>query len=162
MRQTLLLLFLSVSTFAQDAAYLTPPKPLADLVNAAPTPTVSVDSRGQWMLILERNNATTTIAELSQPELRLAGLRLNPATNGPSRAVYINNLKLRRVMANATDVAISGLPANAQLSNVQWSPDDSKIAFTHTTDAKIELYVADVATATARKVSDLALNGVLG
>jgi dipeptidyl aminopeptidase/acylaminoacyl peptidase len=152
-----------LSAFAQDnTGYQTPPKPLADLVTAPPTPTVSVDSKGQWMLISERNTATTTIAELSQPELRIAGLRINPATNGPSRAVFVNNLKLRQVSANATDVQITGLPANPQLSLIQWSPDDSKIAFTNTTDTKIELYVADVATAVAKKVSDVALNAALG
>lgn len=152
-----------LSAFAQDnTGYQVPPKPLADLVTAPPTPTVSVDSKGQWMLISERNTATTTIAELSQPELRIAGLRINPATNGPSRAVFVNNLKLRQVSANAADVQVTGLPANAQLSFIQWSPDDSKIAFTNTTDTKIELYVADVATAVAKKVSDVALNASLG
>ena len=152
-----------LTAFAQDnTGYQTPPKPLADLVTAPPTPTVSVDSKGQWMLISERNTATTTIAELSQPELRIAGLRINPATNGPSRAVFVNNLKLRQVSANAADVQVTGLPANAQLSFIQWSPDDSKIAFTNTTDTKIELYVADVATAVAKKVSDVALNAALG
>jgi dipeptidyl aminopeptidase/acylaminoacyl peptidase len=152
-----------LSAFAQDnAGYQTPPKPLADLVTAPPTPTVSVDSKGQWMLISERNTATTTIAELSQPELRIAGLRINPATNGPSRAVFINNLKLRQVSANAADVQITGLPTNPQLSYIQWSPDDSKIAFTNTTDTKIELYVADIVTAVASKVSDVALNAALG
>ena len=152
-----------LTAFAQDnTGYQTPPKPLADLVTAPPTPTVSVDSKGQWMLISERNTATTTIAELSQPELRIAGLRINPATNGPSRAVFVNNLKLRQVSANAADVQVTGLPANAQLSFIQWSPDDSKIAFTNTTDTKIELYVADVATAVAKKVGDVALNAALG
>ncbi len=151
------------TAFAQDnVGYQTPPKPLADLVLAPPTPTVSVDSKGQWLLISERNTATTTIAELSEPELRLAGLRLNPATSGPSRAVYVNNLKLRKVSASASDIQITGLPANAKLSSIQWSPDNSKIAFTNTTDSKIELYVADVATAAAAKLTDLALNGTLG
>ena len=167
MKKTFLMLFFSAAAsataLAQDnAGYQMPPKPLADLVLAAPTPSVSVDSKGQWMLISERNTATTTIAELSQPELRLAGLRINPATNGPSRAVFVNNLKLRQVAAKATDVPVTGLPANAQISGIQWSPDDSKIAFTHTTDAQIELYVLDVATAVARKVSAVALNGALG
>lgn len=163
-KQLLYLLCLSgFATFAQDnTGYQTPPKALADLVTAPPTPTVSVDSKGQWMLVSERNTATTTIAELSQPELRIAGLRINPATNGPSRAVYVNNLKLRQVAAAATDVQVTGLPADAHISSIQWSPDDSKIAFTNTTDTKIELYVLDVATAAARKVSDVALNGVLG
>ena len=61
------------SAFAQDnAGYQLPPKNLADLVTAPPTPSVSVDSKGQWMLVSERNTSTTTIAELSQPELRLS------------------------------------------------------------------------------------------
>lgn len=146
---------------AQDATtYQIPPKPLADLVTVAPTPTVSVDSRGTYLLILERA-ANPTIAELSQPELRLAGLRLNPANNGPSRATYLTGLKLKRLPAG-TETPVTGLPAPARLSYVQWSPDETKIAFTHSTDTKIELYVADVATATARKVGDVALNATMG
>ncbi|GHB57499.1 alpha/beta hydrolase family protein [Persicitalea jodogahamensis] len=163
MKKLFLLLFLgSLSAFAQDNGYQTPPQALAELVTAKPTPTVSVDGKGEWMLLMQRNTATTTIAELSEPEFRLAGLRLNPATNGPSRATYINGLTLRRVKGGADDVAIKGLPSEVKLSYIQWSPDDSKIAFTNTTDTKLELYVLDVATATARKVSDLALSAVLG
>ncbi len=163
MKKLFFFFFVSLTALAQDNnGYMTPPQPLADLVTAKPTPTVSVDGKGEWMLLMERNTATTTIAELSEPEFRLAGLRLNPATSGPSRAVYINGLTLRKVAGGADDVAVKGLPANAKLSYIQWSPDDSKIAFTHTTDAKLELYVLDVATATARKLSDIALSGVLG
>lgn len=146
---------------AQDApSYQTPPKALADLVTVPPTPSVNVSSKGDYMLILERA-ANPTIAELSQPELRLAGLRINPANNGPSRVSYIIGLKLK-TLPNGAEKTITGLPANPQLSSVQWSPDETKIAFTHSTDSKIELYVADVATATAQKVTDLALNAVLG
>ncbi len=163
MKKLFLLLFLvNLTALAQDNGYQTPPADLAALVTAKPTPTVSVDSKGEWMLLMQRNTATTTIAELSEPEFRLAGLRLNPATSGPSRASYINGLTLRRVKSGADDVAIKGLPGGAKLSYIQWSPDESKIAFTNTTDTKLELYVLDVATATARRVSDLALSAVLG
>ena len=162
----IILLFFTIAgleVVAQDnATYKQPPKALADLVSAAPTPTININSNGTLMLVLERNNATTTIAELSQPELRLAGMRLNPNTNGPSRAVFINNLKLKKIAANSTDIQINNLPVNAQISSIQWSPDDSKIAFTNTTDNKIELFVIDVNTANAHKVSDLALNATLG
>lgn len=162
MKKFLFFFLWSVVAFAQDNGYQLPPKPLADLVMATPTPTVSVDGKGTWMLLMGRNTATTTIAELSEPEYRIAGLRLNPATNGPSRAVYTNSLTLRKVAGSAEDVAVKGLPEKPKLSYIQWSPDDSKIAFTNTTDSKLELYVLDVATATARKVTDLALNAVLG
>lgn len=158
------LAFLSAGTLRAQS-YQTPPKALADLVTVPPTPGVSVSGKSErrpddYLLILERA-ANPTIAELSQPELRLAGLRLNPAINGPSRATYLTNLKLKKLPAG-TETAIAGLPSPAQLSNVQWSPDETKIAFVNSTDNRMELYVADVATATARRVADLALNGVLG
>ena len=80
---------------AQDLpSYQTPPKALADLVTVPPTPGVSVTSKGDRLLILERASAPS-IAELAQPELKLAGLRINPANNGPSRASYITGLRLK-------------------------------------------------------------------
>ena len=153
---------ISQSTMAQDmTGYQTPPKPLADLVNAPLTPSVSIDAKGQNMLILERNGSPS-IAELAQPELRLAGLRINPATNGPSRVPFVNNLKIKSIAGNSLDQQVKNLPTNPQISNVAWSPDDQKIAFIHTTNASLELYVIDVATANASKVTNLAMNGTLG
>ena len=153
--------------FAQDAptGYQTPPKALADLVTVAPTPSVSVSGKGEYLLLIERA-ANPTIAELSQPELKLAGLRLNPAGNGPSRQSYIMGLKIKKLTSTGTtqETPITGLPTgeSARISYVQWSPDESKIAFTNTTDSRIDLYVADLATATARKLGDMALNAVMG
>lgn len=157
-----LVLALGMASFvqAQDATYQTPPKALVDLVNTPPTPGFSVDSKGQWVIITERA-ANPSIAELSQPELRIAGLRINPANTGPSRGFPLINLKLRKLNSKE-EIQVKGLPAKAAISNLSWSPDDAKIAFTNSTDTKIELYVIDVATATARKVTDLALNAALG
>lgn len=152
---------ISVTGHAQDAAtYQTPPKPLADLVTVPPTPGVSVNSRGDVLLILEQASAPS-IAELSQPELRLAGVRINPANNGPTRMRYLTNLKIKRLPAGA-EVAVTGLPAQPLISYVQWSPDESKIAFAHSAADRITLYVVDVATAAARPVGTVALNATLG
>lgn len=157
---TICLLVIALPAIVQAQSYQTPPKPLADLVTVPPTPSVSVSGKGDYLLILERA-ANPTIAELSQPELRLAGVRLNPATNGPSRAPFLTGLKLKKLPAGQ-EMGISGLPNPAQLGNVQWSPDETKIAFTNTTDSRIDLYMADVATAVARRVGTVALNAVLG
>ncbi|KAA5548354.1 S9 family peptidase [Adhaeribacter rhizoryzae] len=150
-----------VPILAQEVnTYQTPPKPLADLVTVPPTPRVSVSDKTQVMLILEQA-AAPSIAELAQPELRLAGLRMNPANNGPTRTRYITGIKIKK-LSGKEEVALKGLPAQPQISNVQWSPDETRFAFTNATDNQIELYLADVATATARKVGNLALNSVLG
>ncbi|WP_461129468.1 S9 family peptidase [Spirosoma aerophilum] len=146
---------------AQDApTYQTPPKALADLVTAPLTPNVSMSAKGDMMLILEQA-AAPGIDELAQPELKLAGLRLNPANNGPSRARYITGLKLKR-LTDKDEKAIAGLPASPLISFVQWSPDGTKVAFANSTDSRIDLYVADVATLSAQKVGSTALNATLG
>ena len=100
----------SLAGHAQDApTYQTPPKALADLVTAPLTPTVSLSDKGDMMLILEQA-AAPGIDELAQPEFKLAGLRLNPANNGPSRARYITGLTLKKVM-DKEGKALTGLPA---------------------------------------------------
>ena len=154
-------LTISFAGYAQDApTYQTPPKPLADLVTVPPTPNVSMSSKGDMMLILDQASAPS-IAELAQPELKLAGLRLNPANTGPSRARYITGLSLKK-LTDKDAKAVAGLPATPLISFVQWSPDGTKIAFANSTDSQIDLYIADVATATAKKVGAVVLNATLG
>ncbi|MFD2937055.1 S9 family peptidase [Spirosoma flavum] len=160
----LLLLFwltFSLAGQAQDALnYQTPPKALADLVTAPLTPNVSMSDKGDMMLILEQASAPG-IDELAQPEFKLAGLRLNPANNGPSRARYITGLKIKK-LTDKDEKLITGLPATPLISFVQWSPDGTKVAFASSTDSRIDFYIADVATAAAQKVGSIALNATLG
>ncbi|QDA59117.1 prolyl oligopeptidase family serine peptidase [Hymenobacter jejuensis] len=150
----------SLAAHAQDLTYQTPPKAIAALASAAPTPRISIASNGQWMLLMDVQGMPS-IAELSQPELRVAGLRLNPRTNGPSRISYATSLRLRR-LPDGKELVVQGLPAKARISEVTWSPDNTKIAFTHTTDNHIELWTVDVASASARLLPNLFLNAVFG
>ena len=80
MRKPLLLLtafVLATALRAQNSGYQLPPKDIADLLLAKPTPLISVDDKGEWMLLMERNSYPS-VEELAQPELRIAGLRFNP------------------------------------------------------------------------------------
>ena len=148
-------------TFAQDAVnYQLPPKEIADLLLAKPTPDVSIDSQGEWMLQSERNSYPT-VEELGQPEIRIAGLRLNPNNFSPSRQTFINNFSLKNIKTGK-EFKISGLPVNMLAGNVRWSPSEKKIAFTNTTNSRVDLYIIDIATKVATKVNKKALNVVLG
>ncbi|WP_287059252.1 hypothetical protein, partial [Algoriphagus sp.] len=71
---------LNFPAFSQTT-YQTPPQAIADLVNAPSTPSVSFSKNGDWMMLLERAD-NPSIEELAQPELRIAGMRINPATSG--------------------------------------------------------------------------------
>lgn len=163
MRKILLiaLLFICSNLTAQDAIeYQTPPKEIYDLVMAKPTPGVTFDSKGQYMLILERSDMPS-VEELAQPELRIAGLRINPNNFGPSRSAYTTNISIKDVKSG-TEFQVTGLPANLKAGNLQWSPNEDKIAFTNTTNSNIDIYVIDIKTHKATKVNKAAVNLVLG
>ena len=128
----LLVIAVSFNVTAQDAeGYQTPPKDIADLLLAKPTPAVSVDKKGEWMLLSERNSYPT-VEELGQPEIRVAGLRLNPNNFSPSRQTYITNFSIKNIKT-AKQFDVTGLPANLLAGNVQWSDGQTKICFTNTT-----------------------------
>ncbi|MFQ5751841.1 MAG: hypothetical protein ACE5HI_07575 [bacterium] len=148
------------SQTASIQTYQMPPKALADLVDAPPTPAVQVDPTQKWLLILEQPNLPA-IAELAQPELRLAGIRINPRTNGRSRRSYYTALKLKKI-SGGEDIAIQGLPENARIRNVTWSPNGKYLAFTNVANNDQSLWVVDVTAKKARKLISARLSSVYG
>ncbi|GGH68063.1 dipeptidyl aminopeptidase/acylaminoacyl peptidase [Filimonas zeae] len=146
---------------AQDAiGYQTPPKAIADLLLARPTPNASIDGKAEWMLLSDRNSYPS-VEELARPELRIAGLRLNPNNFSPSRQNFINNFTLQQLSTGKT-FAVTGLPANMLATDISWSPDEKKIAFTNNTANRVDVYVIDVATRKATRINKQPLNVVLG
>ncbi len=134
-----------------DGGYRLPPQGLVDIIDAPPTPGVLPDPRGQWLLILERPSLPP-IAELAERELRLGGLRIRPANHAPSRAGYLTGLRLLR-LSDLSERRISGLPEGARITNFQLSPDGSRFAFTNVKPDGVDLWVAEMATAAARRLA---------
>ena len=151
---------LTVAVSAQaPAGYLTPPKAIADIMNAAPLPTVSVSPAGDVIVLMSRH-AMPSIEEVSSPMLRLAGIRINPRTNGPHLGGNITGFTLRTVATGAErPIAV---PAGAKLGGFQFSPDGKRFSFTNARDSGIDLYIGDVATAQARISAGAPLNGLTG
>ena len=140
--------------------YKMPPKAIADLVDAPGTPGVSVSPNKKHILILERASLPS-IEELSQPELRLAGLRINPATNGRSRTRYYTGIIIQD-MGSGKQKRVKGLPKNGRISNVSWSPNAKHIAMTVTHDAQINLYLVKAASGRASLLLKASLNAIYG
>jgi dipeptidyl aminopeptidase/acylaminoacyl peptidase len=121
-----------------------------------------MDEAKENMVLLYRD-PYKSIEELSKEELRLGGLRIDPATNIGSRETYFNNVKLKQLdKKNAEVVQVEGLPENPRLTNFQWSPDQSKIALTNTTADGVELWVLDIKSASVKKLSEPKLNDNIG
>lgn len=150
------LFFISHTCLAQDVSYLTPPQVIADMLLAKPTPGVSIDDKGEWMLLTE-TDGYPPIEELARPELRLAGLRIDPNNFAPSRQRYITGVKLQK-LASGEQYDVKGLPQPIAASSFSWSPDDLQIAFLNTTRDRVDLFVIDVRTRVARQINKTPLN----
>jgi len=139
--------------------YRTPPDVVQRILDAPRLPMLSPAPKGMPLLLAEQPGLPT-IADLSQPMLRLAGRRINPATNGTFMA------SRGFVALTLQDSAGGGrsipLPEHASIGGIDWSPDGRWIVFTNTTDEGIALWVADVATAQARALTRPILNGTMG
>ncbi len=141
----------AIPVVAQDGGYKMPPKAIADLIDAPPTPGVSVGPSKVWM-ILSGRPSMPPIAEVSQPELRIGGFRINPRTNGRSRARHSTSLTLKRI-SDGMERPITELPKDPRIGRVRWAPDGKRIAFTITLDTGIELWVAEVSTGRAKRLT---------
>lgn len=137
-------------TLAQEGFQLPPPA-LANIVDSAPTPWVIPTPDQRSILVLEWQ-ALMPIADLAAPELRLAGLRFSPTTNGPSRARPFTKVVVQS-LADGSSRQVTGLPPAPRLINLAFSPDGRRVSFTHLAETGCELWVVDLATATATRLT---------
>ena len=159
---------LGVQTMMAQKAltYQKPPAPIEQLLEAPPTPVVRLSPDSKMMLV-EQPATFPTIADVAEPRYRLAGIRFNPVSNGPSVERYDVMLQLQAVDAakKTAPKTITGLPAKLKAVDVMWSPDSKHAAFVaHATAPAtgLELWVIDVATSHAHRVGTMKLNAVLG
>lgn len=159
---TLLALLLSTAPMIgqENVTYQKPSQEILQLAEYDRAPSVSMTSDKQWM-VLSYRDTYKSLQDLNQDELRLGGLRINPNTNISSTTTFINTLKVKKV-TDANETLVKGLPENARISNMTWSPDESKIAFTHTNQTGNELWILDLKTAVATRLTDAVLNANLG
>lgn len=155
----MIILILSLALLApvmraqEDLVYQKPSREILQLVDVPLAPSVLMDDSREHMVLLYRD-AYKTIEELSRKEMRLGGLRIDPVTNIGSRTTYYNNIRIMNISdGNNGPVEVMGLPDQPKLANFTWSPDQKKMAFTRTTSTGVEVWVLDVPSATAKKLT---------
>jgi dipeptidyl aminopeptidase/acylaminoacyl peptidase len=144
----------------QSLKYQQPSPEILELADVELAPGVQIDSKGENMVLLYRNQYTS-IEELSETELRLAGLRINPVTNIGSRTSYFTNIKVKKTDDKDAKQVV-GLPKNPRLSGFSWSPDESMIACLNTTSTGVEVWVLNIADAKVTKLTDANVNANMG
>jgi dipeptidyl aminopeptidase/acylaminoacyl peptidase len=139
--------------------YREPAPEIVAVVDAPPTPSVSLAPDGRTLLIADYPSHPS-IEQVAEPFLGLAGERITPRTNQAKRSSFYDHLRLVDVVSGVAR-ELDGLPADARLSHPDWSPDGRKLAFTHTADDHTQLWIADVESGKARRLIELPLNATL-
>lgn len=163
MPKTSPLLFILVlacaSSRAEPPAYQLPPNPIPRIIDAPPPPALSLAPDRRDFLIVEREGLPA-IARLAEPELRLAGLRFHPSSNGPSRTLH--GLGLAFVSVGNGERRDVELPSDFRIGASAWSPDSARVAFVRTTGEGIELWLLERDSGKVSRLLGPVLNALLG
>ena len=154
-----------LAAFPAQAEYTMPPAALQAIVDAPRAPQLLLGPQRDVAGLMHLPSLPS-IVEVAQPELKLAGIRINPRTYSMSRFSFGTNLSLMNV-ADAKQQQVTGLPNQPRLADVAWSPDQRYLAFTHIAvgdasgkGAGVELWVVDVAARKARRLGSQHLSAV--
>ena len=157
--KALLPAWLLAVTVSAQTGYQKPPKEILDVLNAPAAPTPSVNPSRTHVLLMERI-PYPSIAEVSAPMLRLAGLRINPQNNGPHAAPGFSGGVMKTIATGApTHLQVS---AGGKLGMPVWSPDGKLFAILDTMPDRIDLYVGTAGIGVLRKVPGVAVNNTVG
>ena len=136
--------------FAQEPTrYMEPAKELLDIIDAPTTPSLGLSPTREYVMFAYPQEMPD-IAEMAQPELRLAGIRINPENFGASKPRLVQKITLRKFDAKE-EYPVTGLPENGKIKSFDWSPDGKKLAIIIYQPKTIELWVANVADGVAKR-----------
>jgi dipeptidyl aminopeptidase/acylaminoacyl peptidase len=152
----MIIILLGFLSFAQEP-YKLPPKEIINILDVPPSPRVSLSPAG-GMMALSENGPMPSIVDVSQPILRIAGIRLTPANN--SRQVLSFSVGLSLKNTKTGEVRTISLPVGANMTSVSWAPDGRAIVFLRYLETGVELWSLDVETGTARALTPPVVNAV--
>ena len=158
MRRTLFLLVLAIPILA-ELTYQKPPQEILDILNAPAPPVLAVNPPRTYAT-LSQPERYPPIADVSQPMLRLAGLRINPRTNGLHLAP--SNVSITLVRLSDGGKIPLALPPHSRAGSLYWSADGKQFAFAGTTAKGLDLWIGESSTGKLRKIEGIQLNTVLG
>ena len=139
---TLMTWMLANFELTAQQGYQLPPPTVVEIIDAAPEPSVGLSPDRKWRVHLDRS-AMPGIEDVSRRMLRLAGMRIDPAANGPFLTSYNNGLSYIRNDDQQIRHRIE-LPPGGKLVTFSWSHDSSAFAYSVVTDRGTQLWAAQV------------------
>ncbi len=146
--------------------YDQPPQHVLDVLHA-PSPPQPYVSPTRDRLLLVSWVDYPSIAQVAEPFLKLAGVRVEPRTRrkhdtpgGYGVAPCARSFALVEV-ATSKETPVT-LPANGCADGIAWAPDGKHFAFRNTSSSAVELWLGDAATGAVHRIGDARLNPMFG
>lgn len=136
-----------------------PPQAILDVFDVENPPQPLLDPSSRTLALLKRP-AFLSLADLAQPELRLAGLRINPRTHNASRTRPFSGFTLQTL--EGKPIPVQGLPAGSGLEYPSFSPTGAHFAFVEVQAGGLALWVVDVSSGQAKRLSGPVLSATMG
>jgi dipeptidyl aminopeptidase/acylaminoacyl peptidase len=155
----ILIIFIACPAISQQE-YRQPPAEIIELADAPQTPAYSISPDKKFIAFLERREYPP-IQDIAKPELRLAGIRIDPSTNGISKPAYFTGITFMEI-STGKEIDPAGLPDRLKIRHADWSPDSKHISFTLTRDSGIELWIIDLINFNASRLTSASLNEIMG
>jgi len=124
--------------------YREPPQPDVDVHEAPPTPWVSLSPDARWILFIE-HEAMPSLSDVARPMARVAGLRIDPTTDGRHQVAFGVGIVLRELQGSSERRV--ALPADMRLSSIRWSHDSQRFACLLVGTGGTSLWTAEVDSA---------------
>jgi dipeptidyl aminopeptidase/acylaminoacyl peptidase len=154
------ILFLGLSQAFCQQAYQKPPQAVLDVLNAPLSPTVFIDPTAQKMLMAQPS-LYPSIADLAEPMLPLAGVRVNPRTNMErSYIFYWESLSLKDI-ATGKETPIRLPPEVKRIEGIKWNAAGNMVAFINESEGGADLWVLDAVACQAKKIAGVKINPLL-
>jgi len=90
---------------ASSQGYQEPPESIRRILDAPPASTGSVSPDGKWVVIAAKEPAVTTIADMAEPTMYLAGRRFHPIASYRVDTVGIRSMRLKPVSGSAAKIS---------------------------------------------------------
>jgi dipeptidyl aminopeptidase/acylaminoacyl peptidase len=153
-----LIVLLSYSSFAQEP-YKLPPKEVIAILDAPPTPRVSMSPARDLMLLIEYE-IMPSIAYVSQPMYRIAGIRMTPKNNSRQVLSFNTSLTLKKIKDGTTKKI--ALPPGFKFGSPEWSADGRWAVFPRYLENGVELWALDIVSGQAKGLTSATLSLVVG
>jgi dipeptidyl aminopeptidase/acylaminoacyl peptidase len=155
-----LMIAFQIGLNSQHLKYQKPSSEILELADYDRPPSIKVDEKKQF-LIYSYRKTYKSLDDLNQPEMKLAGLRINTQLHVSSSMTYNTRLQVKNLVSNSTYDA-SNLPENAKICYASYSPDDSRYAFCVANDSGLALFVMMPVSGICKQITPFRLNACLG